>query len=149
MESFARGQIKTFRNIGRLCGIDCIVFGALLYMCLNNSSSSPPLCSQFQPSYQTYYKKSFRVSNYGKDKLVDLLMDCPHLKLINNVVYLQTALMDPNNSPLHLISSSFTPAVSTSPTNKPLSSLSSPLEDSNKICYVCNVCIIISGSYRQ
>ena len=89
-------------------------------------------CSQFQPSYQTYYKKSFRVSDYGKDKLVDLLVDCPHLKLFSNMVYLQMALMDSNSNPLHAMSSP-APNISTSPITT-TSSFSSPPEDSN-ICY--------------
>jgi len=46
------------------------------------------LCSQFQPSYQKYFKRSFRTLNYGKDKVRDLLVECPHLKLINGTVYL-------------------------------------------------------------
>ena len=73
------------------------------------------------------------MSDYGKDRLVDLLTECPYLNLVSNMVYLHTAL-DNGDSLLQLMSSS-----SKARSISPSSSLS--LDDS-KFLSICTFLLI-------
>ena len=81
------------------------------------------------------------MSDHGRDKLVTLLMDCPYLKLIGNVVYLRTALLDAGNNLVMTLPS--VPSVSSPP--PALQASASAPEESKEICDVCDVCVIVCG----
>ena len=81
------------------------------------------------------------MSDHGRDKLVTLLMDCPYLKLISNVVYLRTALLDAGNN--LIVTSSSRPIVSSPP--PALQASSSPPEESKEIDDVHDVCVLVCG----